>query len=326
MENGLDSRLAFVFPGQGSQYTGMGKDIFENFKTAKLIFEEASDVLKTDMKKLIFGDDKKLLDLTENTQPAILIVSIAILNVLMEEYGISALCTSGHSLGEYSANVYAGSLDMGDALRITKKRGVLMQNACPVGFGKMAAVIGLDIETIKETINFAVPGINAMKEGGAYIANYNSPVQTVISGEASAIDKVCSMLKEKGAKKIVFLPVSAPFHTPYMKEAKNGLESFFNPKWFKDAEIDIFSNATALNYSKKEDVMNLLLEQVTAPVKWEGCVLNMKKLYNIDIFIEIGPSNVLTGLIKRIQKGSMAVAVDSIESIKGFNKALTVNS
>jgi [acyl-carrier-protein] S-malonyltransferase len=318
------NNLAYVFPGQGSQHIKMGKDIFDNFKTAGLILEEASDTLDINMKKLILGDDESLLNLTENTQPAILTVSVAILNVIKEEFDISAsvACTSGHSLGEYSSNVFGGSIDFRHALLITRKRGELMQSACPVGFGKMAAIIGLTADVINATINELKNEVNGKNTGDVYIANYNCIAQTVISGEANAIDKTCSLLKTKGAKKIVYLPVSAPFHTPYMEKAEKELRSFFKEEWFDDTNVDIISNVTGLNYSKKEDVINLLLKQVANPVKWIDCVSNMKRLYNVNVFIEIGPSNVLNGLIKRIAKDSIAFSVNSIETLKDLGKSL----
>ncbi len=237
MEKIVNSNIAFVFPGQGSQHTGMGKDIFENFSEARLVLEESSDALGMDMKKLILGDDECPLNLTENTQPAILTVSIAILKAMQKETGINPVCVSGHSLGEYSANVFAGSLDFLHALLITKKRGVFMQNACPVGFGRMAAIIGLDEDIIKSVINKINGSDNKDK---VFIANFNSPVQTVISGESSSVDEACAVLKERGAKKTVILPVSAPFHTPFMEEAKGNLSAYCKEDWFSDAHCEIF--------------------------------------------------------------------------------------
>ncbi len=323
MEKIVNSNIAFVFPGQGSQHTGMGKDIFENFSEARLILEESSDVLGMDMKKLILGDDEGLLNLTENTQPAILTVSIAILKAIQKETGLNPVCVSGHSLGEYSANVFAGSLDFLHALLITKKRGVFMQNACPVGFGRMAAIIGLDEDTIKSVIN-KINGLD--NKDKVFIANFNSPVQTVISGESSSVDEACAVLKERGAKKTVILPVSAPFHTPFMEEAKGNLSAYFKEDWFSDAHCEIFSNAASLNYSKKNDVIRLLLEQITSPVRWSESVLNMKKIFNVSTFIEIGPSNVLSSLIKRIDKGVNSLSVNSVATLKELEKFLLVNN
>ena len=323
MEKRANPNIAFVFPGQGSQHTGMGKDIFENFNEARLVLEESSDILGMDMKKLIFGDDEGLLNLTENTQPAILTVSIAILKAMQKETGLNPVCVSGHSLGEYSANVFAGSLDFLHALLITKKRGVFMQNACPVGFGRMAAIIGLDEDTIKSVIN-KINGLD--NKDKVFIANFNSPVQTVISGESSSVDEACAVLKERGAKKTVILPVSAPFHTPFMEEAKGNLSAYFKEDWFSDAHCEIFSNAASLNYSKKNDVIRLLLEQITSPVRWSESVLNMKKIFNVSTFIEIGPSNVLSSLIKRIDKGVNSLSVNSVATLKELEKFLLVNN
>ena len=313
MEKSSNSDIAFVFPGQGSQHAGMGKDIFENFNEARLILEESSDTLGLDMKSLILGDDGAALNLTENTQPALLTVSTAILRVIEKETGLKPVCVSGHSLGEYSANVSAGSVDFSDALLITKKRGFFMQNACPVGFGKMAAVIGLDENTIKT----ALGELNHLKnEEGVFIANINSEIQTVISGMSSFVDEACLLLKERGAKKIVVLPVSAPFHTPFMESAKENLSSFIDRGWFRDAECDIFSNAASLNYSRKDDAVRLLLEQIVSPVMWKDIIVNMEKISGVSKFIEVGPSNVLSGLIKRIDKNADVLSVNSVSAVK----------
>jgi [acyl-carrier-protein] S-malonyltransferase len=313
MEKSSNSNIAFVFPGQGSQHAGMGKDIFENFNEARLILEESSDTLGLDMKSLILGDDGAALNLTENTQPALLTVSTAILRVIEKETGLKPVCVSGHSLGEYSANVSAGSVDFSNALLIAKKRGFFMQTACPVGFGKMAAVIGLNENTIKT----AIGEVNHLKnEEGVFIANINSEIQTVISGMSSFVDEACLLLKERGAKKIVVLPVSAPFHTPFMESAKENLSSFIDRGWFRDAECDIFSNAASLNYSKKDDAVRLLLEQIVSPVMWKDIIVNMEKISGVSKFIEVGPSNVLSGLIKRIDKNADVLSVNSVSAVK----------
>ena len=309
----LNSNIAFVFPGQGSQHIGMGKDFFENFSEARYVLEESSDVLKQDMRDLILEGDESALNLTENTQPALLTVSIAMLRVIEKEFGLKPKCVSGHSLGEYTANVSAGTVDFGYALLIVKKRGFFMQTACPVGFGKMAAIIGLDDAIIKDVIR----EVNTSKnKEGVFIANLNSSIQTVISGISSFIDETCVLLKEKGAKKIVTLPVSAPFHTPFMDKAKESLSSFIDTKRFSDADFEIYSNATALGYFKKDDALRLLLEQITSPVMWKDLILNMKKISSVDKFIEIGPSNVLSGLIKRIDKSVYTVSINSVDSLK----------
>ncbi len=317
---GSNLKTAFVFPGQGSQHAGMGKDFFEAFHQARLVMEEASDTLGLDMNKLILGDDEKLLNLTENTQPALLTVSMSILNVLERETGIKPLCVSGHSLGEYTANVFADSIDFSKALLITKKRGIFMQEACPVGFGKMAAVIGLGRDVIKSVIEEVNLGC---ENPLVFVANYNSPVQTVISGESLSIDRACEKLKEKGARRIVILPVSAPSHTPFMEGAKKNLSAFFNDSWFRDAKIDIFSNATSLNYTIKDDIIRFLLEQIVSPVRWDEIILNMEKLFGVNSFIEIGPSNVLGSLIKRIDKNASVISVNNVSSLNELEKFIS---
>jgi [acyl-carrier-protein] S-malonyltransferase len=317
MQKSSNSNIAFVFPGQGSQHIGMGKDVFENFAVARSVLEESSDILGLDMKNLILGNDEAALNMTENTQPALLTVSIAILKSIQKEFGIRPACVSGHSLGEYSANVCAGSIDFDKALLITKKRGFFMQNACPLGFGKMAAVIGLEESVIKS----AIDSVNASKgESGVFVANFNSPVQTVISGLSSSIDEACLTLKGRGAKRIVFLPVSAPFHTPFMEVAKDNLAAFIGENWFRDAECDVFSNVTSMSYYKKEDAVRLLLDQIVSPVRWTDIIINMEKTPDVANFIEIGPSNVLSGLIKRIDKNADALSVNSLSGIKELEK------
>ncbi len=323
MEKIIDSNVAFIFPGQGSQHIGMGKDIFDNFGEARLVMEESSDILGIDMKKLILGDDEGLLNLTENTQPALLTVSIAILKVMQKEYNINPVCVSGHSLGEYSANVFAGSLDFPHALLITRKRGILMQNACPPGFGKMAAIIGINEDAVVSLIK----EINGQdKHDNVFAANFNSPIQTVISGKSSSIDRACEIFKERGAKRVVVLPVSAPFHTPFMEDAKVSLKDYFQEDWFSNASYEIFSNASSLNYSKKNDVVKYLLEQIVSPVRWNESVLNMKKLFNISVFVEIGPSNVLGSLIKRIDRKVNSLSVNSIPMLKELGKFSLVSN
>ena len=335
MSEMTDRNIAFVFPGQGSQHIKMGKDFYDNFSEYKVFLEEASDTLKIDMKKLTFGDDENMLNLTENTQPAILTMSIAILNIIKNEFNINNIsAASGHSLGEYSANVFAGIIKFKNALLITRKRGELMQSACPVGFGKMAAVIGLSAGIIEDTVNEinnksgrigdGEKNGSAVK-GTVFIANYNSPVQSVISGKAEDIETACELLKEKGAKKIVYLPVSAPFHTPYMEDAATGLKNFINPEWYNDSDnnIKIFSNVDRNSYSKKNDAINYLLLQITSPVRWIDCVVNMKKNKNVNTIIEVGPANVLTGLVKRIDKEILSYSVNSVESFKGLKTIIS---
>ena len=321
MEKTAASNIAFVFPGQGSQHIGMGKDIFENFNEAALVLEEASDTLGVSIKSLVMGDDEAALNLTENTQPALLTVSMAILRAVQKELEIKPVCVSGHSLGEYSANVFAGSVAFDKALSITKKRGFFMQNACPVGFGKMAAIIGMEENAIKSVID----GLNSAEgKDSVFAANFNSPVQTVISGLSSQVDEACARLKEKGARRASVLSVSAPFHTPFMEEAKRNLADYMQSGWFSDAETEIFSNATSLNYSKKYEAVKLLLEQITSPVRWSESVLNMEKLFNVGVFIEIGPSNVLGSLIKRISKTAAVLSVNSVSGIKELEKYINI--
>ncbi len=301
--------IAFVFPGQGAQFAGMGKDLAENFSVAREVFEEANDALGFDLTSLCFNGPEEDLKLTTNTQPAILTVSVAALRVLQQETGLQPAYAAGHSLGEFSALVCAGTLTFADAVRIVRQRGAFMQEAVPVGVGSMAAMMGLE--------NDALEGICAEAAQGEVVspANFNSPGQIVIAGHATAVDRAIELAKAAGAKRALPLPVSAPFHCSLMKSASDRLAEILAEIHFAPMQLPVVSNVEALPNADAARVMQLLVQQVCAPVRWAESVTNMSEL-GVERFVEIGPGKVLSGLIKRIAKGTIIQNVDDVASLK----------
>lgn len=282
--------LAFVFPGQGSQYVGMGKDLFENDRVAKELFEKADRVLGFSLSKTCFGGPDEELKQTKNTQPAIFLHSI----VLVKLYrGPQANMAAGHSLGEYSALVYAGALTFEDGLKLVRLRGEVMQQAGVEQPGTMAAVIGLDSKSLGEVC------CKAWETGIVQAANYNSPGQVVISGSVVGVRKAMELAKERGARLVKELQVSGAFHSPLMESAKTGLKSALEKTEIKDAVIPVYANVTAKPVRKAADIRELLFQQLTSPVRWEESVQNMAA-DGATQFVEIGPGKILQGLVKRI--------------------------
>ena len=288
-------KIAFVFPGQGSQKVGMGKDLIEKYTEAKFLLEKANSILKedkVDISKLCFQGPEEELKNTANAQPAILTISV-ILFRLIQKYNIKPTVVAGHSLGEYSALVASSSIKFEDAVKLVRKRGEYMQNATPIGTGSMLAIIGLkEVEVIKLCQEVADLGI-------VEIANYNSPTQIVVSGEIKPLEKLMEIAKARGARKVIPLKVSAPFHSSLMELAKNKLANYLQNIDIRDPEIPLICNVNADYVRNREEVKSALIEQMTHPVKWVDIIKKMN-LEGINYFIELGPGKVLGGLIKQI--------------------------
>ena len=304
-------KIAFIFPGQGSQSVGMGKDFYDNFKIAREVFEEANDSLGLDIKKICFEDPKGEIGLTINTQPAILTTSIAALSVLNQETDIKPSFVAGHSLGEFTSLVAADSLSFSDAVKLVRQRGKFMQEAVPVGMGTMAAILGMqEVDVEKICADIAEEG-NVVSP-----ANYNSPEQTVISGETEGVQKAIQVATEKGAKRAIVLDVSAPFHCVLMKPAMDRLAVELEKAPFKDIKIPLITNVEADVNTSKERVRGLLTQQVCSPVRWVQSMRRMIK-EDVGLFIEVGPGKVLSGLLRKIDS---KVERKNIEDMKSLGK------
>jgi [acyl-carrier-protein] S-malonyltransferase len=304
-------KLAFIFSGQGAQHVGMGRDICNKYEISERIFDEGSKALGYDLKKMVFEGDEETLKITEYTQPAILVTSIACLQPMLAK-GIKPDVAAGLSLGEYSAHVVSGTISFNDAVRLVRIRGKLMQETVPVGVGAMAAIIGLDNDLVIELCN------QVSSEGIIEPANFNCPGQIVVSGEVKAVEKLVSICKEKGAKRAVILPVSAPFHCSMLTEASRKLAKELEKIEVNDMSFPVVSNVTAEYIYDKSAVKDLLIRQVNSPVLWEKSVINMID-QGVDTFVEIGPGKVLSGFIKRTNKKVKTLNVEDIESL---NKTL----
>lgn len=305
------SNLAFVFPGQGAQFVGMGKDFYDKFDIAKKYFDEADEALGYSIKKICFEGSEDDLKLTANTQPAILVVSVIAAELLKAE-GITPNIAGGHSLGEYSALVIAGSLKFSEAVVLVHKRGQFMQEAVPVGKGSMAAIIGLDDEIIVNSCN------EASAVGEVQAVNFNCPAQTVIAGTVKGVNKAVEILKSAGAKKAVILPVSAPFHSTLMKPAAEKLSVELDKIEIKNAEFPVASNFTGKLENSADEIKSNLVSQADNPVKWIDCVKSMKN-DGAEIFVECGPGKTLCGFNRRIDKQIKSLNVEDLESL---NKTL----
>jgi len=301
-------RTAFIFPGQGSQYIGMGKEFHENFPVARQVFEEADDALHFPISALCFKGPPDQLKLTENTQPAILATSVAALRVLQTEDGITPQLAAGHSLGEYSALVASGAFDFGDAIQIVRLRGRFMQEAVPVGEGTMAAVLGMDRDEIEKLCEEVSQGEVISP------ANFNCPGQIVVAGHTKAVHRAVDKAEEMG-KKAVLLPVSAPFHSPLMKPAGSRLEKELEKITVGDLKIPVVTNVEAEINVSKARVKGLLVTQVFHPVRWEESMQRMVK-EGIERVIEIGPGKVLSGLMRRIDGGVETKNLEDIQTLK----------
>lgn len=303
--------IAFVFPGQGSQYAGMGKELADNFPAAKDVFTEANDALGFDLAGLCFNGPEEELKLTTNTQPAILTTSIAALRVLQQETGLVPGFAAGHSLGEYSALVCAGALQFADAVRTVRQRGAFMQEAVPVGVGAMAAILGLEGADLEAVCAEAAQGEVLSP------ANFNSPGQVVIAGHAGAVERAMELARERGAKRALPLPVSAPFHCALMQPAGERLKGVLAGVEVSPMEVPVVTNVEARPNAEASRVRELLVTQVSAPVRWDESVRAMSDL-GVDRFVEIGPGKVLAGLVKRIVKGVAAQNIEDCASLKAL--------
>lgn len=308
-------KTAFIFSGQGSQYIGMGKELYNNIPSCKKIFDKANDVLEFDLKELIFNGDKDDLNITENTQPAILTTSIAILEAIKEK-GIKADIVAGLSLGEYSALVASESLDFENAVSLVKKRGRFMQEAVPQGVGSMVAVIGLDECKIKEILKIA------SEMGIVEIANYNTNSQIVIGGEKAAVDLASKLLKEYGARRVIPLKVSGPFHTSLLNKASIKLKNELKNINFNDPKIKVITNVTGNFINDKTEIKDLLVNQVKSSVRWSETIERMID-DGVDTFIEVGPLKTLSSFVREISKDKKAtVKIFNVEDLKSLNKTL----
>ncbi|MBE3579202.1 MAG: ACP S-malonyltransferase [Caldanaerobacter subterraneus] len=308
-------KIAFIYPGQGAQYAGMGKEIYEKYEEAKEIFERADEALGFNISKLCFEGPEEELMKTENTQPAILTVSVALTRVLQKR-GVKPDVTAGLSLGEYSSLVLAEALDFEDAVRLVKKRGKYMQEVVPEGVGTMAAILGLPNEEVEEICRIA------SEVGVVEPANYNCPGQLVVSGEVKAVERAVELAKERGAKKAVVLAVSAPFHCSMLKEAGELLAKELEKVEIKDLMVPVISNVTA-DYVQKDKVKELLIKQVSHPVLWEQSVRKMVE-DGVDTFIEIGPGKTLSGFVKKIDRSRTVLNFEDEESLMKALSALGV--
>ncbi|MDF2608041.1 MAG: malonyl CoA-acyl carrier protein transacylase [Bacillales bacterium] len=305
------TKIAFVFPGQGSQKVGMGKDFYDSFPDSKNLFDEINSFLEFSLTDIMFNGPSDELTKTFNTQPALLAVSTVILEQLTKN-GINPDSVAGHSLGEYSALVAANSLSIKEAIKLVYTRGKLMSEAVPSGNGAMAAVLGLNFIEVEEVVN------NFRSVGEVVcIANYNCPGQVVISGTKAGIDFIAPQLKEKGAKRVLMLPVSGPFHSPLMKSAADKFSEVVKQIEISDPVVPVYSNVTSMVFKSKMEISDLLADQIYSSVKWEQSITRMIN-DGITKFIEVGSGNVLTGLIKKIDPNVEAVSISTVDDLRKF--------
>ncbi|MHA1540183.1 MAG: ACP S-malonyltransferase [Alphaproteobacteria bacterium] len=314
-------KRSLVFPGQGAQFIGMGKAVYDSFQTAKDVFAEVDEALKQNLSDLIFNGEAADLNLTENTQPALMAVSLAVTRVFEKDFGqnIPTLfsLSAGHSLGEYSALAATGALSLSDTAKLLRIRGAAMQAAVPVGMGGMAALIGVELDVAEEIAREA-----ATEDEPCQAANDNSPGQVVISGHALAIKRAIIIAKEKGAKRALPLSVSAPFHSAMMQPAADVMAKALEEVTFSNPSLPIVANVTADLVTDPEEIKALLVQQVTGRVRWRESVMKMQA-EGIEQLVELGAGKVLNGLTRRIDKSLTAVSLETPEQIEAFVTELT---
>ncbi|MDR1481373.1 MAG: ACP S-malonyltransferase [Synergistaceae bacterium] len=304
-------KYAVVFPGQGAQEVGMGRDFYDKYEVSRAVFAEADDALGFSLSEIIFGGPDEELVKTAVAQPAILVTSIAVLRAVEAELGspLAPSCYAGHSLGEYTALVAAGVLSLGDAAVLVRRRGTFMQEAVPIGQGTMSAVLGLGLAAVKSICEESARGDICAP------ANVNSPNQIVISGDAEAVKRAGEIAKERGAAKVIPLKVSAPFHCARMRAAADRLRDEFASLSWRDPLTPVIANVDASPKLSADSIRAALFEQTFSPVLWSDDVTAMSKA-GVELFVEIGPGSVLTGLIKRIVKGVKTVSVSRVEDVE----------
>jgi [acyl-carrier-protein] S-malonyltransferase len=312
-------KRAFVFPGQGSQQPGMGRDLAEAFTPARLLFEEVDDALSQNLSRLMFEGPESDLTLTENAQPALLAASLAVIRVLEAEAGFDiakeVAYVAGHSLGEYSAHAAVGTLSVGDAVRLVKRRGLAMQKAVPVGEGAMAALLGLDIDAAREV------AAGTHGTGVCVVANDNCPGQIVVSGHRTAVERALELAAERGARRSIMLPVSAPFHCPLMAPAAAVMEEALGEILLQVPRVPVVANVTAAPTSDPAEIRELLIEQVIRMVRWRETVLLFKDR-EVEEIVEIGAGRILAGLIKRIDRELPVSSVGAAAEVEALMKRL----